>query len=143
MLWLMYTYFFTMYQFFLYILLYYLIIEYYLFTASYKNNKKGKEHRDNRSTYFCIGLFEAWSKKDMHTPIHIILKEICDIYDLKWCRINISYHKFVNLGQIFQIDLNSKFIKLVWSLDFDNLEYNYNYKFKVNDKCIYDRKYRH
>jgi len=54
-----------------------------------------------------------------------------------------SYHKIVNLGQILQGDLNSKLIKGVRSLDFENLECNCNSKSKTDGKCVYGGKCRH
>ena len=77
------------------------------------------------------------------TPIHIPLKKLRDKYNLKWLRINMSYRKFSNLGKIIQGDLNSKLIKGIMSLNFENFKCNYNSITNTDDKCIYDGKCMH
>ena len=48
-----------------------------------------------------------------------------------------SYHRFSNLGQAFQGDLNGKLIKNIKSQDYVNLECNCNIKSKVNGACAF------
>ena len=53
-----------------------------------------------------------------------------------------SYHKFSNLREIFQGDLNSKLLKGIGSRDFDDLACNCNSASKIDGKCIYNNKCR-
>jgi hypothetical protein len=46
--------------------------------------------------------------KGWNNPIHAILKELRNKDGLTWLRISMSYHKFSNLREIFQGDLNRK-----------------------------------
>ena len=59
---------------------------------------------------------------------HIGIEYSCDKCNFKWLRIKMSYHKFSNLGQLLQGDLNSKLSNEVTPLDFENLKYNRNLK---------------
>ena len=54
-----------------------------------------------------------------------------------------SYHRFSNLGQAFQGDLNGKLIKNIRSEDYADLECNCNIvTSKVNGICVYSGEYR-
>ena len=49
-----------------------------------------------------------------------------------------SYHRFSNLGEIFQGNLNNKLMKNITSKDFMDLKCNCNNSTTVDGKCIYD-----
>ena len=70
-------------------------------------------------------------------PIHVILKRLRDKYNLKWLRTSMSYHRFPNLGEIFQGDLNTKLMDNITSKDFMDRECNCTNATTVNGKCIY------
>jgi len=63
------------------------------------NNKRNRR----RTTYFCIGHSNIWSK-----PVHSIIKSIKDKFNLQRLRASVSYHRFANLREIFQGDLSGK-----------------------------------
>jgi hypothetical protein len=66
-------------------------------------------------------------------PFHVIIKKLRDNYNLKWLvRVQqMSYHRFSNLGQAFQGDLDGKLIKNIRSEDYADLECNCNITSKV------------
>lgn len=103
-----------------------------------KENKKIKikNKRKNRNTYFCIGGCETWSGAN---SIHITLKKLRNKYNLKWLRIAMSYHKFSNLNEIFQGDLNNKLMHNITSRDFMDLNCNCNRGSMVEGECIYKK----
>jgi len=72
-----------------------------------KDNSNNERNR-RRTTYFCIGHSNIWSK-----PVHSIIKSIKDKFNLQWLRVSMSYHSFTNLREVFQGDLSRKLI--LWS----------------------------
>ena len=108
---------------------------------SKKKSKDDKKKKRNRNTYFCIGVCDTWNLRNSFNgtvPIHTILKWLRDKYDLKWLRISMSYHKFSNLGEIFQGDLNNKLMKNITSKDFMDLMCNCTNSTTINGNCIYN-----
>ena len=75
--------------------------------------KETKKKQRNRSVHFCLGHSRFWSK-----PVHTILKELRDKHKLKWIRISMLYHKFPNLREKFNGDLNKKITEGANSLNF-------------------------
>ena len=67
----------------------------------------------------------------------MIIKKLRDNYNLKWLRVQMSYHRFPNLGQALQGDLNGKLIKNIRSEDYADLECNCNITSKVNGSCAF------
>jgi hypothetical protein len=59
------------------------------------------------------GIFDGWND-----PVHAILKELQNNHELTWLRLTMSYHKFSNLREIFQGDLNRKVMDGIISRDF-------------------------
>ena len=72
-----------------------------------------------------------------HPPFYTIIKELRDSYNLNWLRISMSYHRFLNLSQVFREDLNTKLAKGVVSEAYAKLPCNYNQSSKVNGECMY------
>ena len=68
------------------------------------------------ATYSCAGKAAKWK-----TPIWITINELKKKYDPPWIRVSMSYHRFPNLREIFNGDLNSKFKKEIISRDYQNL----------------------
>jgi hypothetical protein len=56
--------------------------------------------------------------KGWKNPVHAILKELRNKHELTWLHISMSYHKFSNLQEIFQGDLNRKHMDGIVSWDF-------------------------
>ena len=82
--------------------------------------KKRRERDRKRAIYFKIGYSDFWKK-----PIHKTLKEIKSRFpSLSWLRISMSYHRFTNIREHFQGDLNSKLNDGLRSLDFEDLDCN-------------------
>jgi hypothetical protein len=80
-------------------------------TTDDKKAKKNKQ--DTRTVQFCLGMSKGWNN-----PVHAILKELRNKHELTWLRISMSYHKFSNLREIFQEDLNRKHMDGIVSRDF-------------------------
>ena len=105
-----------------------------------KNARDEKKRRQNsRQTYFCIGVYDVWKRKN---AIHLTMNKLRKKYNLKWLRFSMSYHKFSNLREMFQGDLNSKLLKGIGSRDCNDLACNCNSASKINGKCIYNNKCR-
>jgi hypothetical protein len=86
-----------------------------------KELKKRREKDRKRAIYFKAGYSTAWGK----TPIHKIIGGIKKNFpELSWLRVSMSYHRFMNVREIFQGDLNKKVTEGVVSLDFRNLTCN-------------------
>jgi len=83
--------------------------------------QEGSDERRNRrrTTYFCMGHSNIWSK-----PVHSIIKCIKDKLNLQWLRVSMSYHTFTNLREIFQRDLSRKLTVGLTSQDFEPLPCN-------------------
>ena len=96
------------------------------------NKLRKRRARDRKRTiYFMVGFTDFWCK-----PIHKLLNKIKATFpSLKWLRISMSYHRFQNLRELFQGNLNTKLLEDVTSLDFDQLPCNCR---KKDKKCIYD-----
>ena len=77
------------------------------------------------------------NEDEKHPPFHKIITKLRNKYNLKWLRVSMSYHKFLNLGQQFQSDLTQKLTKEMKSMDLMELSCNCNAKLKVNGKCMF------
>ena len=97
-----------------------------------KSKEKQSQRQNNRQTYFCIGISEVWEE-----VIHVTLSQLREKQNLKWLCISMSYHKFLNLREIFQSDLSEKLIRGIQSKDFMNLPCNCNVRTKVDGVCAY------
>lgn len=79
-----------------------------------KDKKKRQERDRKRAIYFKIGVSNYWS-----VPIHKIIKDIKKAFPtLSWLRVSMSYHRFPNIRELFQGDLNTKLVEGVNSLDY-------------------------
>ena len=78
-------------------------------TIDSRERKKGERARQ---TFFCVGFSSIWTK-----PIHKILQDLRNKYNLKWLRPAISYHKFSNLAEKFNCDLIGKIMKNIKDFD--------------------------
>ena len=82
--------------------------------------KKRRERDQKRAIYFKIGFTDFWRK-----PVHKIIKEIkAKFPSLSWLRVSMSYHRFNNIREHFQGDLNAKLADGLNSLDFEDLDCN-------------------
>ena len=100
-----------------------------------KPNKKDKKEKqqDKRTVYFCLGVSKHWS-----TPIHTRLRELCNKHGLRWLRVSMSYHRFSNLRDIFQGNLNQKLMEGILSHNFMDLPCNCNKTMKLHGQCVYN-----
>ena len=100
------------------------------------NTTDTREHekiKKTRETFFCIGFSSIWT-----TPIHKILHDLRNKYNLKWLRPAMSYHKFSNLREKFSADLTSKIMQGIKDKDWMNLPCNCNSVSKLlNRECLY------
>jgi hypothetical protein len=71
-------------------------------------------------------------------PVHMILKELRNKHELTWLQVTMSYHKFSNLREIFQGDLNWKLMDGIISRDFMDQPCNCNRASKIDGKCAYN-----
>ena len=82
--------------------------------------KKRRERDRKRAIYFKIGFTDFWRK-----PVHKIIKERkAKFPSLSWLRVSMSYHRFNNIREHFQGDLNAKLADGLNSLDFEDLDCN-------------------
>ncbi len=84
-----------------------------------KEDKVERDRQRNRSVYFCIGYSKLWKE-----PIHKLIKQLRNRFDLGWLRVSMSYHRFPNLRDLFQSDLTSTIIEGVESIDLKVRECN-------------------
>ena len=97
--------------------------------------KKRRERDRKRAIYFKVGFSHYWRK-----PIHKTIREVKSRFpSLKWLRVSMSYHRFSNLRELFQGDLNTKLNRNVISKDFQILPCNCRNK----KACPYGGKCRH
>jgi hypothetical protein len=98
------------------------------------DEKAKKNNQDTRTVWFCLGMSKGWNN-----PIHAILKELQNKHGLTtWLRVSMSYHKFSNLREIFQGDLNRKLMDGIESRDFMDRPCNCNRASKIDGKCAYN-----
>ena len=91
------------------------------------DDAKGKKNnQDTRIVQFCLGMSKWWND-----PVHAILKELRNKHGLTWLRVMMSYHKFSNLREIFQGDLNQKLMDGIISHDFMDQPFNCNRALKL------------
>ena len=69
--------------------------------------------------------------------IHVTLKQLRNKHNLNWLRISMSYHKFSNLRELFQGDLNNELMEGITSKDFVDLKCNCTWATTMDGKCIY------
>jgi len=82
--------------------------------------KKRREKDRKRAIYFKLGFSHYW-----RTPIHkTIAKVKARFPSLSWLRVSMSYHRFPNMRELFQGDLNAKLNVGLISTDFQTLPYN-------------------
>ena len=74
-------------------------------TSKLSNDAKREKRSGGRerTTYFCIGFSTPWQEN-----IYNIIKKLCDFNGIKWVRTQMSYHRFLNLGELLQGVLVSK-----------------------------------
>ena len=104
-----------------------------------KKSKEDKKKKNGRNIHFCIGTCDAWIWRNTWNdivPIHVILKRLRDKCDLKWLRISMSYHGFLNVGEMFQGDLNTELMDDITSKDFMDLKCNCANATTANGECI-------
>jgi hypothetical protein len=106
-------------------------------TNQAKTTKLWRQRDRKRTVYFCIGYSRAWT-----TPIHAIIKDVKTILGLSWLRVSMSYHRFPNLQEYFQKDLQGKLLDNIQSLDFKTLPYNCR-KEDPDHPCKYNAICRH
>ena len=97
--------------------------------------KKRRERDRKRAIYFKIGFNNYWRK-----PVHKTISDIKRKFEsLNWLCVSMSYHRFPNLRELFQGDLNGKINKDLVSLDYRNLPCNCRNK----ETCPYQGKCRY
>ncbi len=74
---------------------------------------KRRERDRKRAVYFCIGYSDFWT-----VPVLRVIQELRKKHNLLWMRVKMSYHRFSNMREILQTDLNSKLNADVLSQDF-------------------------
>ena len=99
-----------------------------------------KRRKVSRQVYFCVGICDTWKGKN---AIHSTIKKLQMKHNLPWLRLSMSYHKFPNLREILQGDLNGKILKGIGSRDFEPLPCNCSAPSKHNGICIFNGKCRH
>jgi len=97
--------------------------------------KKRRERDRKRAIYFKVGFCNYW-----RTPIHKTIRKVkAKFPTLTWLRVSMSYHRFSNMRELFQGDLNKKLNRNIISKDFQNLPCNCRNK----QACPYSGKCRY
>ena len=114
-------------------------IKHYEETAESNKIKRKKQNEFKRQTFFPAGCHFVFDK-----PIIAILMEARHKHSIKYLHPTMSYHKFPNITELFQSDLNKKIMNQVVSLDINSRDCNCSSHLK-NDKgeCIFNGKCRH
>jgi len=82
--------------------------------------KKRRERDRKRAIYFKVGFCNYW-----RTPIHKTIRKVkARFLTLTWLRVSMSYHRFSNMRELFQGNLNTKLNRNIISKDFQNLPCN-------------------
>jgi len=106
-------------------------------SSTTEEDKEKRGSQDTRNVRFCLGVSKLWV-----TPVHAMLKEVRNKHGLSWLRFSMSYHKFSNLREIFQGDLNRKLMDGIVSRDFRDQPCNCNRASKIDGKCAYNEECR-
>jgi hypothetical protein len=70
---------------------------------------RSRSGKKSRAVFFCLGYSRFWN-----TPIHVLLRRLCNKYNLLWLRVTMSCHRFKNnLCEMFQGHLNRVLMKSV------------------------------
>jgi len=99
-----------------------------------KDNSNNERNR-RKTTYFCMGHSNIWSK-----PVHSIIKSIKDKFNLQWLRVSMSCHRFTNLREVFQGDRSRKLTVGLTSQNFELLPCNC--RTSGNGNCGYNNMWR-
>ena len=68
-----------------------------------------------------------------------MIKNLKEEYKLTWLRVSMSYHKFPNVKELFNGDLQNKLMADIVDTDVEDLDCNCNKNSKTRDgKYIYD-----
>ena len=84
----------------------------------------------SRTTFFVVGFSKFW-----RIPIHRIIKELRDQFQLQWLCVSMAYKRFLNVQDLFNGDLISKIMCDIQSQDFIYQTCNCNTRTKVNGLC--------
>lgn len=78
-----------------------------------------KSHDNQINNCFCVKLSKIWE-----LPIHARILVISKKFTMTWLQVSMSSTCFSNLGEMPNRDLNSKILKDVQALGFQNKYYN-------------------
>ena len=93
-----------------------------------------KERSKERTVWFCLGFRNFWDKPTSR-KIHSFIQE----YKLTWLCVSVSYHKYTNLHQMFQSDMNRKCSLRIIDEDLPTWPCNCNVTSKMaNGKYLYN-----
>lgn len=81
-----------------------------------KKNKRGGEF--SQQTIVCVGVNNVFNRDKV---IHATLKKHKLKYNLKWLRLSMAYHKFINMGDILQGGLTSTLMENIGLKDFEEM----------------------
>ena len=93
-----------------------------------------RQQQFKRQTFFPVGCHFAFQK-----PIISILMDARNKHNVKYIRPTMSYHKFPNITELFQSDLNKKVMNGIISLDCASRACNCTKPMKNRDgNCIFN-----
>jgi len=103
-------------------------------TEEASSKKKKRRNQFKRQTFFPAGYHCNFTK-----PISAILMEVRNKHNIRYIRPLMSHHKFLNITELFQSDLNKKVMHGVISLDFEKRNCKCTKALKnEDDKCIFN-----
>ena len=82
-----------------------------------EEKKTSKDKKKRRSSYKRQTFFPAGYHYNFNKPIIDTIMEARNRLGIKYIRPSMSYHKFPNITELFQSDLNKKVMNGVVSLD--------------------------
>jgi hypothetical protein len=104
------------------------------------NDKGKKNNQDTRAVQFnfCLGMSKWWDNWSMQSWKHCRTNMDSHGYEA----MSMSYHKFFNLREIFQGDLNQKVMDGIISRDFMDWPCNCKRASKIDRKCVHNKECR-
>ena len=100
----------------------------------WKSNKTSVKRKTE--ILFCV----AYSRY-FYTSIHRVINRLKNYFNLSWLRVRMSYHRFNNLSKLLNRDLAAKNRRGIFSKYLIDRKCNCSLSSKVNQKCVYERKF--
>lgn len=98
-----------------------------------ENSRKKRHQNEKRTIHFVSSFIGNYLKE----PIHVILKRLRDIFDVKWLKVRMCHKRFSSIENRIQGDLRQKVDKGVLSDDYCDWNCNCGPSAKRDGECIW------